>query len=168
MSKPFKVIWPTSERWHVAFRPLMATFLTGHKGSSYLRKQGTIGDAESSQRQLPEVHGDHRTVLGIQVVALDEDNLGIVSRVMLPRGKCALVPLDWGCRPSRSAGHLELAEVGTELGEDARTREADLIPEEHGPRLLASQAGLDLVGPAVVEVVEHGGPELGKGFVDVV
>ena len=71
-------------------------------------------------------------------------------------------------RPSRSAGHLELAEVGTELGEDARTREADLIPEEDGPRLLASQAGLDLVGPAVVEVVEHGGPELGEGFVDVV
>jgi len=63
---------------------------------------------------------------------------------------------------------LELAEVGTELGEGARTREADLTPEEDGPRLLASQAGLDLVGPAVVEVVEHGGPELGEGFVDVV
>ena len=63
---------------------------------------------------------------------------------------------------------LELAEVGTELGEDARTREADLTPEEDGPRLLAFQPDLDIVGHVVVEVFEHGVPELGQGLVDVV
>ena len=101
-------------------------------------KQRAVLDAVRLEVLEPEEHSDDREELGVGFVAVDEEVLFTLARmVVFPSGEAQLDERrDAFPGGARLRGDVDLVDHGAEVGEEAPAREGRVRPEQHRPHLL--------------------------------